>query len=89
MTTKTETAIANFTLINRTLQLNNFLDLLLEAQLATLVETEDLIKDTELESPTRRQLMSYLEAIASSSKLTGEAKDRAIALVEPWVNPQF
>lgn len=84
----TETAIAISNLLSRTLKLSNFLDLLPEAQVSTLVEAENLLA-TDLELTTKRQLMSYLEAIAASSLLTGEAKDRAIALVEPWVNPQF
>lgn len=85
----TETEIAILTLISRTLQLKAFLELLPECQLATLLEAEGLLKNAELELPARRQLMSYLEAIASSSNLTGEAKEKAIALVEPWINPQF
>ena len=87
--TETETAIALFDLLNRSLKLTHFLAMVgPEYQLATLNEAEQLMETLEL--PQKRQLMSYVEAIAASSKLEkGEVRDKAIALVDPWINPLF
>ena len=81
--------VAIVKLLNRTLQLSDFLELLPEYQLATLIEAEDLLKDPEVEQDARSQLLQLITAIAACSLLTGEVKDRAIALVPPCPNLPF
>ena len=81
--------VAIFNLLNRTLQLDSFLGLLPEAQLATLIEAEDLLKDPEVEHDARSQLLQLITAIAACSSLTGEAKERAIALVARALTCRF
>ena len=81
--------IAIFNLLNRTLQIDSVLELLPESQLATLIETEDLLKDSEVEEDARSQLMQLITAIAACSLLTGEVKEKAIALVAPCPNLPF
>ena len=90
MTTATDVMnVAIFNLLNRTLQLDSFLGLLPEYQLATLIETEDLLKDSEVEQDARSQLMQLITAIAACSSITGEVKEKAIALVAPCPNLPF
>lgn len=76
-------------LLNRTLQLDSFLGLLPEYQLAALIEAEDLLKDPEVEQDARSQLLQLITAIASCSKITGDVKVRAISLIPPCPDLPF
>ena len=81
--------LANLKILSRTLQLSDFLELLPESQLATLIETEDLLKDPEVEQDARSQLLQLITAIAACSSLTGEVKEKAIALVARALSCRF
>ena len=81
--------LANLKILSRTLRFDDFLELLPESQLATLIEAEDLLKDPEVEQDARSQLLQLITAIAACSSLNGKVKEKAIALVAPCPNLPF